>query len=109
MEKEVTDGSFASDVLTSGGAVLVDFWAPWCGPCRQMAPALSALAGQRPDLTVAKVNIDDNPETPVRYGVRGVPTLMLFRDGKVIGTRVGSMPAGTLAQWIEKTLGDGAD
>lgn len=108
MEKVVTDASFSADVLEAHGAVLVDFWAPWCGPCKQMAPGLSALAEQRQDVTVAKVNIDDNPGSPVRFGVRGVPTLMVFRDGKVIGTRVGSMTPGVLAQWLDGMLAEDA-
>lgn len=103
--KTVTDDSFADDVLNAEGPVLVDFWAPWCGPCKQIAPALddiaSAMSG---DLTVAKVDIDDNPNTPGQYGVRGVPTLMLFKGGELLGTKVGAAPRGALEAWIKETI-----
>lgn len=85
----VSDDSFESDVLKASNAVLVDFWAPWCGPCKQIAPILDEIADEMGDkVTIAKINIDDNPNTPGRYGVRGIPTLMLFNDGNVQGTKV---------------------
>ena len=103
--KTVTDASFASDVLDASGAVLVDFWATWCGPCRMIAPALDEIAGSMAgELTVAKVDIDENPNTPGQYGVRGVPTLMLFKDGELIGTKVGAAPKSQIEAWIRSTL-----
>jgi thioredoxin 1 len=101
----VTDDSFDEDVLKAKGAVLVDFWAEWCGPCKVIAPHLEAIAGEMGDkLTVAKLNIDDNPMTPARYGVRGIPTLMLFRDGQVAGTKIGALPKNQLQDWVESVL-----
>ena len=102
---KITDASFESDVLKAPGPVLVDFWAEWCGPCKMIAPALEDLANDYGDkVTVAKLNIDENPKTPGQYGVRGIPTLMLFKDGKVAATQVGALPKGQLLQWIESVL-----
>jgi thioredoxin 1 len=99
--KPVTDETFATDVLKAKGPVLVDFWAEWCGPCRAIAPALEELAGEYAGkLTVAKVNIDENPETPNNYAVRGIPTLILFKDGKPAATQVGALPKSRLKDWI---------
>jgi len=95
----VTDESFENDVLKASGAVLVDFWAPWCGPCKQIAPILDELAAELGDkITIAKIDIDDNPNTPGKYGVRGIPTLMIFSDGNVQGTKVGAVTKGKLAE-----------
>jgi thioredoxin 1 len=104
--KPVTDQSFADDVLQSDKPVLVDFWAEWCGPCKQIGPALEELSSEfAGQLTIAKVNIDDNPETPGRLGVRGIPTLMIFKGGKLTATKVGSAPKSALAAWIRSELG----
>ena len=101
----VSDSSFESDVLNSEQPVLVDFWAEWCAPCKQIAPALEEIAVEMAEkLTVAKVNIDDNPSTPTKYGVRGIPTLMLFKNGQVAATKVGALPKGKLLEWVESVL-----
>ncbi|MEZ5891920.1 MAG: thioredoxin [Parvularculaceae bacterium] len=107
--KSVTDESFGSDVLNSKDVVLVDFWAEWCGPCKQIAPALEDISNEFAGrLTVAKVNIDENPETPGRYGVRGIPTLMIFAGGEHLATRVGAAPKSQLQAWVEQVLKDAA-
>ncbi len=101
----VSDASFESDVLKAQGPVLVDFWAEWCRPCKQIGPALEEIAEEMSGrITVAKVNIDENPNTPTRYGVRGIPTLILFKDGQVAGTKVGALPKGKIAEWIESVI-----
>ena len=101
----VTDAKFSNDVLQSKLPTLVDFWAEWCGPCVQIAPALEELAAEYGEkLTVAKVNIDENPETPTRYGVRGIPTLILFKDGEIAATKVGATSKRKLAEWIDLSL-----
>ena len=105
MPKQITDDSFDGDVLKSGTPVLVDFWAEWCGPCKQIAPALEDLAAEMSErVTVAKLNIDDNPVTPSKYGVRGIPTLMLFKGGEVAATKIGTLPKGKLFEWVESVL-----
>ncbi len=102
---KVTDDSFETDVLNASGAVVVDFWAEWCGPCLQIAPALEDLARDLTDkVTVAKLNIDENPSTPQKYGVRGIPTLIMFKDGQVAATKVGSVPKSQLYEWVEGAL-----
>jgi len=101
----VNDDSFENDVLNSASPVLVDFWAPWCGPCKQIAPILDEVADEmQGKITVAKINIDDNPNTPGKYGVRGIPTLMLFRDGNVQGTKVGAINKAKLVELINEHL-----
>ncbi|HKM60875.1 MAG TPA: thioredoxin TrxA [Acidisphaera sp.] len=103
--KAVTDETFETDVLQAQGAVLVDFWAEWCGPCKAIGPALEEIAGELAGkVTVAKVNVDENPVTPNNYAVRGIPTLILFKDGKPAATQVGAMPKGQLKSWIERSL-----
>mgnify|MGYP001303579093 CR=1 FL=1 len=103
--KPVSDDSFETDVLGADGPVLVDFWAEWCGPCKQIGPSLEEISDEMGDaLTVAKVNIDDNPMTPSKYGVRGIPTLMLFKDGEVAATKVGALPKGKLLEWIQSSV-----
>ena len=102
---KVTDSSFEADDIKSEKPVLVDFWAEWCGPCVQIAPALEELANEYKDsLTVVKVNIDENPETPAKYGVRGIPTLILFKDGEIAATKVGAAPKRQLSEWISTSL-----
>ncbi|MBP2311375.1 thioredoxin TrxA [Azospirillum soli] len=102
---KVTDDSFEQDVLKASGPVLVDFWAEWCGPCKMIAPALDDLATEyQGRVTVAKLNIDENPNTPTKYGVRGIPTLMLFKNGNVAATKIGALPKGALFQWVDGAL-----
>ncbi|MEO1038776.1 MAG: thioredoxin TrxA [Pseudomonadota bacterium] len=103
--KAVSDDSFEADVLKANGPVLVDFWAEWCGPCKQIAPALDAIAGERGEaLTIAKVNIDENQQTPAKYGVRGIPTLIIFKNGEPVAHKIGSMVKNKLDEWLDETL-----
>lgn len=97
----VSDNEFEQKVLKAQGLVLVDFWAEWCGPCRQVAPVLDEIAKEKAGaLTVAKIDIDKNPGTPQKYGVRGIPTLILFKNGQAVSTKVGSLPKSKLVEWI---------
>ncbi|MEM9289511.1 MAG: thioredoxin TrxA [Pseudomonadota bacterium] len=101
----ITDDSFESDVIQSDKPVLVDFWAEWCGPCRQIAPALEEIAGEMGEqVTIAKINIDHNPDAPTRYGVRGIPTMILFKGGEVQATKVGAQPKSKIVEWIEDNI-----
>jgi len=103
--RSVTDHSFEHDVLKSDKPVLIDYWAEWCGPCKMIAPVLEEIAKEYAGrLTVAKLNIDENPVTPPRYGIRGIPTLMLFKNGNVEATKVGAVSRSQLSAFIESNL-----
>lgn len=107
--KTITDSSFETDVLKADGPVLVDFWAEWCGPCKMIGPSLEEiseeLSGQ---VTITKLNIDDNPDVPGRLGVRGIPTMILFKNGQPAATKVGAEPKSRLKAWLEGELAQGA-
>ena len=102
--KHVTDASFHSDVISSEKPVLVDFWAEWCGPCRQIGPALEEINDELAGVEIVKLNIDENPDAPTRYGVRGIPTMILFRNGEPVATKVGAAPKSQLKSWLEGEL-----
>ncbi len=105
MAKEITDSNFSQNILESKGVTLVDFWAPWCGPCRQLSPIVEELAKElEGKMEVYKCNIDENPETPSKYAVRGIPTLMIFKDGKLVDTKVGSLSKVALYEWARNNL-----
>ena len=103
--KTITDNSFHDDVIAATGPVLVDFWAEWCGPCKMIGPALEEISDELGGkVTIAKLNIDENPDAPGRYGVRGIPTMILFKDGSPVATKVGAAPKSQLKGWIEGEL-----
>ena len=98
---QITDESFERDVLQADGPVLVDFWAEWCGPCKQIAPALEQISEELGEkVTIAKLNIEESPTTPSRYGVRGIPTMMLFKGGQMASMKVGAMPKQKILEWL---------
>jgi len=98
---QVSDSSFEADVLKATGPVVVDFWAEWCGPCRQIAPALEEIAGTLSGkVTIVKLNVDENPATAAKYGIMSIPTLMLFKNGELASRQIGAQPKAKLEQWI---------
>jgi thioredoxin 1 len=105
MASSVTDQDFETEVLKADGPVMVDFWAEWCGPCKAMSPVVDELAGELTDkLKIVKINIDDNPHAPTQYGVRGIPTFMVFKGGQVVDTRVGGMSKSQLSEWLQSVI-----
>ena len=105
MSLAATDTNFETEVLKAEGPVLVDFWAEWCGPCKMLSPIVDELSNDlQGRVKVVKVNIDENPHTPTKYGVRGIPTLMLFKGGNLAATKVGALPKAQLAEWVESQL-----
>ncbi len=102
---DVTDASFEKDVINSDKPVLVDFWAPWCGPCKQIGPSLIEISEEMSDkITVAKINIDENPNTPTLHSIRGIPTMLMFKNGETIATKVGAVSKNAIVEWIEDSL-----
>ena len=103
--KPITDASFSTDVIEASGPVLVDFWAEWCGPCKMIGPSLEEISDELGEkVTITKLNIDENPDAPGKYGVRGIPTMILFKDGKPAATKVGAAPKSQLKAWLESEL-----
>ena len=101
----LSDATFDETVKASDTPVVIDFWAEWCGPCKMIAPFLDELATEMEGrVTVAKVNIDENPQTPRKYGVRGIPTMILFKGGQVAATKIGALPKSKLKEWVESVL-----
>jgi len=103
--KQISDASFHEDVISAEGPVLVDFWAEWCGPCKIIGPSLEEISEELGEqVTIAKLNIDDNPDAPAKYGVRGIPTMILFKNGTPAATKVGAAPKSQLKGWLEAEL-----
>ena len=105
MPKKVSDDSFDTDVLNAKGPVLVDFWAEWCGPCKQIGPVLEEISNEMADqVTIAKHNIDNEPNTPTKFGIRGIPTMLLFKDGDLKATKVGATTKSNIVTWIKENI-----
>lgn len=103
--KAVTDASFSADVINADKPVLVDFWAEWCGPCKMIGPALEEISDELGEqVEIVKINIDENPDAPTQYGVRGIPTMILFKGGQPVATKVGAAPKSALKGWLEGEL-----
>ena len=101
----VTDDNFDTEVLKSSKPIVVDFWAEWCGPCKQTGPTLEEISNEMKDqVTIAKHNIDNEPNTPTKYGVRGIPTMLLFKDGELKSTKVGATPKSDIVSWIKENI-----
>ncbi len=100
----IKDSDFESEVLNSSGLVLVDFWAEWCGPCRQLLPTMEEISQELPNIRIFKMNVDEAPLTPSNYGLRSIPSLLLFKDGKLVDTKVGLQPKSTLTSWLNSYL-----
>lgn len=105
MVKELTDQSFKELLASSSKPILVDFWAPWCGPCKQLTPIIEALSEEvKNEAIIAKINIDDNPDIAARYNVRGIPTLIIFKNGEAFDTKVGALPKASLKEWLDSAI-----
>ena len=101
----ITDSNFDEEINNSQLPILIDFWAEWCGPCKQIGPILEEIGNSKKDkLKIFKLNVDENPQTPQKFGVRGIPTLMLFKNGKLVDTKVGSLPKNMLESWLDPNL-----
>ncbi len=102
---KITDSNFDEEIKNSKLPTLVDFWAEWCGPCKQIGPILEEIGEEKKEnIKIFKLNVDENPQTPQKYGVRGIPTLMLFKDGNLVDTKVGSLPKSMLEAWLDRNL-----